>query len=138
MPSSAHAIPTITLANLRPLTLSSDPAPSTIAFTRGRIARAAKANRTAPLGLGPSAAAWYLGYDAEHRASLGEGEHGRSLTISQQLANFPLTLRKRAWAFDAQGNKYLPEVWQSEVQAQAQAQGKTKSAVRALISTPIR
>ena len=131
---SPHALPTITLANLRPLTLSSDPTPSTIAFTRGRIARAAKANRNAPLGLGSSAAAWYLGYDAEHRAGLGEGEHGRILTIAQQLAHFPITLRKRTWAFDAQGNKYLPEVWQSEVQAQ----GKAKGAVRAPISTPIR
>ena len=92
---------------LRPGTLLSDPLPATIAFTRGRIARAALAARQCPPGLGGAAGAWYQGYDQEHLALRSGGP-----TIASELARFPTALTKRPWAFDTEGLRFLPEAWQ--------------------------
>lgn len=93
---------------LRPGTLPSDPLPSTIAFIRGRIARAALAARQCPPGLGNAAGAWYQGYDQEHLAL----RSAAGPTIASELVRYPTALTKRPWAFDAEGLRFLPEAWQ--------------------------
>ena len=97
---------TITPALSHAVTLSTDPAPSTLAFSRGRIARSAGTVRHAPSGLGAMTSWWYQGYDMENKLILSAGP-----CVERELSRYPTMLAKKPFAVDKNGLRYIAEPW---------------------------